>query len=180
MKLSPILLKIMGAKVSAVADEMYFALRRASHSIYVKEAGECAGGGFLDTEGNLFGHPPSAGFNFLIDTDYLTTIRSVPDMEPGDVAFTNDPYLSGGLSTHLPDLHMIRPYFHDGRVVACGWCFIHCTDIGGAMPSSIAPSLSEIYQEGLRVPPIKFVKGGEINAVLMGLIMANNRTPTST
>ena len=176
MKQSPILLEIMGAKVSAVADEMYFALRRASRSIYVKEAGDCAAG-LLDTEGNLFGHPPSAGFNFLIDTDYLTTIRAVPDVEPGDVIFTNDPYLSGGLSTHLPDLHMIRPYFHDGRVVAYGWCFIHCTDIGGAVPSSIAPSLTEIYQEGLRVPPIKFVNGGEINADLMGIIMANNRTP---
>jgi N-methylhydantoinase B len=176
MKLNPILLEIMGTKVSTVADEMYFALRRASRSIYVKEAGDCSTG-LLDIEGNLFGHPPSAGFNFLIDSDYLTTIQAVPDLAPGDVIFTNDPYLSGGLSTHLPDLHMIRPYFHEGRVVAYGWCFVHCTDIGGAVPSSIAPSLSEIFQEGLRVPPMKFVKGGELNEDLMGLIMANNRTP---
>ncbi len=176
MKLDPILLEIMNNKVAAVADEMYFALKRASRSIYVKEAADFATG-ILDTDGLLFAHPPSATFDFLIDTDYASTIRAVPDVEPGDVLFTNDPYLSGGLSTHLPDLHMIRPYFHDKKVVAYGWCFVHCTDIGGAVPSSISPAFTEIFQEGLRVPPMKIVKKGVPNDDLFKFLMANSRTP---
>ncbi len=176
MKLDPILLEILNNKVSAAADEMYFALKRASRSIYVKEAADFATA-ILDVDGLLFAHPPSATFNFLIDTNYIDTIRAVPDVEPGDVIFTNDPYSSNGLSTHLPDLHLIRPYFHRGQIVAYGWCFVHCTDIGGAVPSSIAPSLNEIFQEGLRVPPMKLVKKGVHNKDLFSLIMANNRTP---
>ncbi|MDP6787244.1 MAG: hydantoinase B/oxoprolinase family protein [Rhodospirillales bacterium] len=176
MKLDPILLEILNTKVSAAADEMYYTLKRASRSIYVKEAADFATA-ILDVDGQLFAHPPSATFNFLIDTNYADTIRAVPDVAPGDVIFTNDPYFSNGLSTHLPDLHMIRPYFHRGRVVAYGWCFVHCTDIGGAVPSSIAPSLHEIFQEGLRVPPMKLIKKGVPNEDLFNLVMANNRTP---
>jgi N-methylhydantoinase B len=176
MKLDPILLEILNKKVSASADEMYFALKRASRSIYVKEAADFATA-ILDIDGLLFAHPPSATFNFLIDTNYIDTIRAVPDVESGDVIFTNDPYSSNGLSTHLPDLHLIRPYFHHGQIVAYGWCFVHCTDIGGAVPSSIAPSLNEIFQEGLRVPPMKLVKKGVHNKELFSLIMANSRTP---
>ena len=176
MKLDPILLEILNNKVSAAADEMYFALKRASRSIYVKEAADFATG-ILDIDGLLFAHPPSATFDFLIDTEFAFTIRAVPDVEPGDVLFTNDPYTSGGLSTHLPDLHMIRPYFHGGKVVAYGWCFVHCTDIGGAVPSSISPAFTEVFQEGLRVPPMKIVKKGVPNDDLFKFLMANNRTP---
>ena len=176
MKLDPILLEILNNKVSAAADEMYFALKRTSRSTYVKEAADFATA-ILDVDGFLFAHPPSATFNFLIDTNYIDAIRAVPDVDLGDVIFTNDPYSSNGLSTHLPDLHLIRPYFHRGQIVAYGWCFVHCTDIGGAVPSSIAPSLNEIFQEGLRVPPMKLVKKGVHNKDLFSLIMANNRTP---
>ena len=176
MKLDPVALEILSNKVVAIAEEMYFALKRASRSIYVKEAADFDVA-LLDTVGDLFAHASSASMNFLIDTPFAPTIRAVPDLEPGDVIITNDPYTSGALSTHLPDIHMIRPYFHGTRIVAYGWCFIHCTDIGGAVPSSIAPSLSEIFQEGLRIPPMKFLKRGEINDDLLGIIMANNREP---
>ena len=87
MKLDPILLEIMGAKVAAVAEEMYFALQRASRSGYVKEAADFATA-ILDVDGLLFAHPPSATFNFLIDCNYASTIRAVPDVEPGDVRGT--------------------------------------------------------------------------------------------
>jgi N-methylhydantoinase B len=176
MKLDPITLEILNNKVVAIAEEMYFALKRASRSIYVKEADDFDVA-LLDTAGDLFGHADSASMNFLIDTPFAPTIAAVPDVEPGDVIITNDPYTSGALSTHLPDIHLIRPYFHGKQIVAYGWCFVHCTDIGGAVPSSIAPSLNEIFQEGLRIPPMKFFKRGKMNDDLMALIMANNREP---
>ena len=84
MKLNPIILEIMGAKVAAVAEEMYFALQRASRSGYVKEAADFATA-ILDTKGEIFAYPPSATFNFLIDCNYASTIRAMPDVEPGDV-----------------------------------------------------------------------------------------------
>ena len=176
MKLNPILLEIMGAKVAAVAEEMYFALQRASRSGYVKEAADFATA-ILDTNGELFAYPPSATFNFLIDCNYASTIRAVPDVEPGDVIVTNDPYLSEAMSTHLPDVHLIRPYFHKGRVVAYGWCFAHLSDIGGAVPSSMSPAFTEIFQEGLRIPPMKIVKRGVFNQDFVKIFTANCRTP---
>ncbi len=176
MRLDPVLLEIMSNKVTAAADEMYVTLQRASRSNYVKEAADFATA-ILDADGNLFAHPPSATFNFLIDTNYADTAKAIADLEPGDVVFTNDPYFSNAMSTHLPDLHMIMPYFHEGRIVAYGWCFVHCTDVGGAVPSSIAPSLSEIFQEGIRFPPLKALCRGEWNEDFLALFMANNRAP---
>jgi N-methylhydantoinase B len=176
MRLDPVLLEILNRKIAAAADEMYFSLQRASRSIYVKEAADF-GTAVLDPDGLVFGYPPSATFNFLIDTNYISTIRAVPDVEPGDVIMTNDPYLSDGLATHLPDLQILRPYFHKGRIVAWGFCFIHCTDIGGSVPSSISPALTEIFQEGLRIPPMKIVKKGVVNQDFFALFTANCRTP---
>ncbi len=176
MKLDPITLEILNNKVVAIAEEMYFALKRASRSIYVKEADDFDVA-LLDTSGDLFAHAASATMNFLIDAPFAPTIHAVPDLEPGDVIITNDPYTSKALSTHLPDIHLIRPFFHGKRIVAYGWCFVHSTDMGGSVPSSIAPSLSEIFQEGLRIPPMKFVKQGKMNDDLLGIIMANNREP---
>ena len=61
---------------------------------------------------------PSATFAFLIDTDFKATLDAVPHVEPGDVIITNDPYASGGVSTHLSDLHLFQPYFDGDRVIA--------------------------------------------------------------
>ena len=66
---------------------------------------------------------PSATFCFLIDTDFQATLAQFSDLAPGDVILTNDPYASGGVSTHLPDLHLFQPYFHEGAIIAWGWSF---------------------------------------------------------
>ena len=176
MKLDPILLEIMGTKVAAAAEQMYLTLQRTSRSTYVKEAADFATA-ILDTKGDIFAYPQSASFNFLMDCNYVSTIRAVPEVEPGDVIVTNDPYLSEALSTHLPDLHLIRPYFHLGRVVAYGWCFVHLTDVGGAVPSSMSPAFTEIFQEGLRIPPMKVIERGQYNEDFVKLFTANSRAP---
>ncbi|MGN6768729.1 MAG: hydantoinase B/oxoprolinase family protein [Rhizobiaceae bacterium] len=176
MKLDPIKLEIIGKKFSAVLDEMYFAIQRASRSSYVKEAADFSTG-VLDVDGNIFAYPPSATFNFLVDSYFVDTIRAVPDVEPGDVILTNDPYLSNGLSTHLPDYHLLRPYFYKGKPIGYGWSFVHCPDVGGAVPTSMSPGLTDIFQEGIRLPPMKLVKAGAANEELFGIIKANTRTP---
>jgi N-methylhydantoinase B len=174
MELDSVTLEVLSRKLAAITDEMYFSVQRASRSSYVKEAADFAVA-LLDINGDVFAYPPSATFAFLIDTEFKSTIDAVPDLSPGDVIITNDPYTSNGLSTHLPDLHLIAPYFVDRRIVAYGWSFVHCSDIGGSLPGSVSPALTSIYQEGFRIPPMKLVRGGVLNEDFIGLLRVNSR-----
>ena len=174
MSLDNVTLEIMSRKLAAITDEMYFSIQRTARSSYVKEAADFATA-LLDPQGNVFAYPPAATFAFLIDTDFKSTIDAVPDLEPGDVILTNDPYTSGGLSTHLPDLHLIQPYFIDGAIAAYGWSFLHCADIGGAIPGSVSPAMTSIHQEGFRIPPLKLVRRGVISPDLLALLRVNSR-----
>ena len=176
LRLDSVALEVMSRKLQAITDEMYFSVQRAARSSYVKEAADFATA-LLDPAGDVFAYPPSATFSFLIDTDFRSTIDAVPDLAPGDVIITNDPYASFGLSTHLPDLHLLQPIFADGRIVAYGWSFVHCSDIGGAIPGSVSPAMTSIFQEGFRIPPMKLVKAGVLNAELLGLLRVNSRMP---
>ena len=96
-------------------------------------------------------------------------------LEDGDVVFLNDPFQGG---THLPDLTAVRPFFlNDGeRPVAYVAARAHHADVGGMAPGSM-PLSSEIFQEGIRIPPVRLVRRGEIEADLWALIMSNVRTP---
>src|SRR4051794_26746410 len=176
MRLDSVDLEVMSRKLQSITDEMYFGVQRAARSSYVKEAADFATA-ILDTEGDIFAYPPSATFSFLIDTYFRGTIDAVPDLQPGDVILTNDPYTSHGLSTHLSDLHLIQPYFHDGSIVAHGWSFVHCSDIGGAVPGGVSPALTSIFQEGFRIPPMKLVKAGVLNEEFLAILRLNSRMP---
>ena len=174
MQLDPVMLEVISRKLAAITDEMYFSIQRAARSSYVKEAADF-GTALLDPKGDVFAYPPAATFCFLIDTDFAATLSQLTDLGPGDVILTNDPYASGGVSTHLPDLHLFRPYFHDGAIIAWGWSFVHCADIGGAVPGSVSPALTNIFMEGFRIPPLKLVRRGQPNEDLFALLKINSR-----
>lgn len=179
MRVDPITLEILGRKFAAITDEVYLTVQRTARSSFVNEVLDFAVG-LLDLDGNLFGYPPSATFNFLIDTNFKTTIDAAGPLQPGDVIITNDPYTSGGLSTHLPDVHLIQPLYVDGKLVAYGWAFAHCLDFGGSVHGSVSAFLTEIHQEGLRIPPMKYRKAGVVNDDLLALIRLNTRMPDVT
>ena len=176
MKLDPVTLEILGSKLAAVTEEMCLTLQRTGRTLYVKETADfaCALAGL---DGRFFAYPRSLGVSGFVGLECGSSIEAVGPLAPGDVILTNDPYLSRGLATHLPDLHAIQPYFHEGRIVAYGWCFVHCSDIGGRVPSSISPTNVEIFQEGLRIPPVKLMRGGELNGDVRAFLDANSRTP---
>ncbi|MBO9195293.1 hydantoinase B/oxoprolinase family protein [Rhizobium sp. 16-449-1b] len=176
MKLDPVTLAILGNKLAAVSEEMCLTLQRTGRTLYVKETADfaCALAGL---DGRFFAYPRSIGVSGFVGLECAPSIAAVGPLEPGDVILTNDPYRSEGLATHLPDLHMIEPYFHEGRKVAYGWCFVHCSDVGGRVPSSISPVNTEIFQEGLRIPPVKLMKKGEMNPDVALFLNANSRTP---
>ena len=82
-----------------------------------------------------------------------------------------------GMSTHLSDVFLWKPIFHDGEILCHAWTFIHMSDVGGRVPGSIAPSSHEIFQEGIRVPPRKLYSQGELDQAFLDLFLCNTRTP---
>src|SRR5690606_34596142 len=98
-------------------------------------------------------------------------IRDI-DWEEGDVVIVNDPYSSEGLITHLPDIYLIAPIFANGELVCFAMDFVHSSDIGGIVPGSISPATTDIFQEGLRIPPMKLVRRGEMDESLLRLFFA--------
>lgn len=175
MQIEPVVLEILNTRAAAASEEMALTLKRTGRSLYVKEAIDFAVG-LVDLEGKFFATPRNFG-SALIDYDCMPTIAGAGELEEGDVILTNHPYFSGGLVNHTPDLTFIKPYFHAGRIVCYGYDFIHSTDVGGKVPSSISPTNSEIFQEGLLIPPLKIRKRGRINDDLIALYRANVRTP---
>jgi len=176
MKLDPVTLAILGNKVSALAEEMCLTLQRTGRTLYVKETADfaCALAGL---DGRFFAYPRAIGVSGFVGLDCQTTIEAVGTLEPGDVILTNDPYRSKGLATHLPDLQAIEPYFHEGKIVAYGWAFLHASDVGGKVPSSISPTNTDIFQEGLQIPPVKLMRAGKLNEDVALFMSANSRTP---
>ena len=100
----------------------------------------------------------------------------IPDYAEGDICMTNDPY-SGFVCTHGPDLHLWKPVFHEGEIVAFAVGHIHNTDVGGAVPASLSRSLTEVHQEGIRIPPTKLARAGRLDEALLKVIWANVRVP---
>ncbi|MGO1566868.1 MAG: hydantoinase B/oxoprolinase family protein [Brachybacterium sp.] len=170
---------IAALKLRAAAEEMCVTLQRTSRSLYVKETADfcCA---IADVDGRFVAYPRNIGVSGFVGLNVKATVEAASQDEPlrpGDVILANDPYSTLGLATHLPDIQMIRPYFDGAEIVAYGWCFIHCSDIGGRVPSSISPTNDSIYAEGLQIPPVRIVKEGRIDRDVERLVLRNTRTP---
>jgi N-methylhydantoinase B len=165
---------IKGALIYA-AEEMGVALRKSAYSPNIKERMDhsCA---IFDDRRRLIAQaehiPVHLGSMALAVRQGLDEFKG--NLEPGDMVLLNDPYISG---THLPDLTLIAPVYFDGELMGYAANKAHHTDIGGKAPGSIAGDSTELYQEGLIIPPVKFIRGGEIVPDLANLIRSNVRTP---
>ena len=174
--LDPVLLEILRHKVTAVTEEMGITLQRTGRTLYVKETADF-GTAIANLEGKFFAFPVGIGVAGFVDLDCKPAIDAVSNLVPGDVIMTNHPYASGGLCTHTPDLNLVRPYFYQDQVVGYGWSFLHAADVGGKVPSSVSPTNSEAFQEGLLIPPMKIVQAGDFNPDLLQIFRHNVRTP---
>jgi len=173
--IDPVTLEVLNAQCAAAAEEMAVTMRRCARSLYVKESTDF-GVGLVSLGGELFATPRGHGSSF-VGFDFRPTLEAAGTLEDGDVVITNHPYLSGGLVSHTPDITLLRPVFHDGRLVCHAYDYIHSTDVGGRVPSSISPTSSELFQEGLLIPPMKLRRRGAPNRDLQTLLRANVRTP---
>lgn len=168
-------LQVFANHARAAAENMAYTLYRTAHSTFVKETEDFTVQ-ITDPSGSVVAVPMDLGATWYPGIDYSRAIRMIPGYEPGDIGFTNDPY-SGFLATHAPDLHMWKPIFHEGEIVAYACGHIHNTDMGGAVPASLSRSLTEIHQEGIRFPPMKMLRQGELNEEALRVMMLNVRKP---
>ena len=172
--MNPIESEIFKNLFVSIAEEMGLALRRTSFSPNIKERLDysCA---IYDSEGNTI----AQGDHMPVHLGAMPlSVRAAIDevsMEPGDIVALNDPFRGG---THLPDITLVSPVFvgASGKPAFYSANRAHHSDVGGMSPGSM-PLASEIYQEGLIIPPVKLVRGGVIDRDLLSLILANVRTP---
>ncbi|MBY8974994.1 hydantoinase B/oxoprolinase family protein [Rhodobacteraceae bacterium NNCM2] len=174
MTLSPARLQVMWNRLLAVVEEQGQTLIRAAFSPIVRECGDISAGIF-DIHGRMLAQAVT-GTPGHINTmaEAVKTLRArfpMQQMKPGDIFMTNDPWIASG---HLNDFLLLMPAFRDDRIVGFSACTSHLVDLGG---QGMGPDGSDIYDEGLLIPPCRLVEGGEINALLMEIIKANSREP---
>ncbi len=176
MRIDALTLELLRNHLHGAVEDMAYAVERTAHTTFVKETADFTCG-LLTPAGDFFAYPIELGVASMVGINYARTLEVAGPLDPEDVVITNDPYSSAAAATHLPDLHLVRPIFHEGRLVAHAAGFLHCSDIGGLVPASISPRASEIFQEGLRLPPKKLFVGGAVNRDLLDVILANCRIP---
>ena len=175
MPLDKVTLQILANHCSAAAESMANTLLRTAHSTFVKETEDFTTG-LVTPDGKTFASPYELGVTWFVGLDYGQAIRFIDSYEDGDIAITNDPY-SGFVCTHSPDTHLWKPVFYDGELVCFSVTHIHNTDVGGAVPASLSRTLTEVHQEGVRLPPVKLFKRGELNREVRDIMLANVRMP---
>ena len=99
------------------------------------------------------------------------------DLAPGDVILQSDPYKCGGAISHINDWMVLVPIFVDGELIGFSSMFGHMMDVGGSVPGSMPTSVTSIFAEGIKIPPIKIYERGEINKAALDILMNNTRTP---
>jgi len=176
-RLDPIQLEIIANGLRSIADECFVALMRSSYSTNIKERNDHSIA-IVDREGRLIVQAARALPIHIASMQGL--MRCVlekygDDVQPGDIFIANDPHTAGG--THLPDINYAMPIFAGEELVAFVCNIAHHADVGGMVPGSMAGGMSEIYQEGLRIPIIKLFRAGELQTDIMDMLLLNVRVP---
>jgi N-methylhydantoinase B len=170
----PIELAIFRSAVHSVAEEMGAALRRTALSPNIKERRDysCA---VFDSEAQVIAMGDHMPVHLGSMPMSVEAAVAATKFAPGDIVVLNDPYAGG---THLPDITMVLPVFLPGREKPEFYVSAraHHADVGGAFPGSMGPA-REIYQEGVRIPPVRIVRGGAVDRDVLNLILVNVRTP---
>ncbi len=176
MKSNPVILEMLMQRFRSVAEEMAYSLQRTGYTAFVNETADL-GVALATPEGEIFGYPNGIGITMFANLDLSDTIRAIGRFERGDVVITNDPYNSGGMASHLPDINAMRPVFCDDELVCFAFAYVHSTDIGGIAPGSLSPTSAEVFQEGIRIPPLKLYRRDELNEDVLKLVLNNCRIP---
>ncbi len=175
MSLDAFTLAVFRSAITSLADEMAVTIHRTSYSGVLKDIMDYSTA-ICDPQGRLVAQGLTlAGHLCSLPVALKATLRRFGgDVHPGDILCMNDPF-DGGM--HLPDIFIFQPIFVDGQVVSFAATICHHTDVGGRVPGSNASDSTEIYQEGLRIPPLKLFERGQRNETLFALLDRNVRLP---
>jgi N-methylhydantoinase B len=177
IKLDPITLEIMFNALRSVADETFIVLMKSAYSTNIKERRDHSTA-IMDPNGRLIVQADASLPVHLASMGGLmeALLKKFKNrIEPGDIFIANDPHVAGG--THLPDINMAMPIFVDDILVAFMCNIAHHADVGGSVPGSMAGGMTEIYQEGLRIPVVRLFHKGELQTDLLDLVLLNVRVP---
>ena len=177
--LDPVTLTVIQNGLIQVCNEMDLAFVRSAFSPVISEGMDRSDGiydaadGALIAQGEL-GLPVFVGTMQFSTRSVIERVKShyAGKVAPGDIFIVNDPYLGG---THLMDVRFVKPFFYKGELFAWLANTGHWPDVGGMVPGGFSASATEVEQEGLRLPPVKFFKKGEMDQEILSIILSNIR-----
>jgi N-methylhydantoinase B len=179
--IDPITLEVLRHAFQEVAEEMAVSLMRSAFSTNIVDRRDCScaiyGANGEPIAQSESGTPPHLG---VMPAVVRAILRAYPPdrMTAGDQFMMNTPYPEG--PGHLNDVTIMAPVFHDENVIALVANQAHHVDVGGMAPGSMPANSTEVFQEGLQIPPIRFIRGGELDLDILSLFLANIRTPATT
>jgi len=175
--LDPIGLEILSNALRSITDESFVALMKSAYSTNIKERHDHSTA-ITDPSGRLVVQAEeSLPIHIASMMGLMESLlgKFGGDIREGDIFVANDPHVAGG--THLPDINMAMPVFSDGTLIAFICNIAHHADVGGMAPGSMAGGMSEIYQEGLRIPVVRLFREGVLQRDLFDLLLLNVRVP---
>lgn len=179
--IDPITLAVLAGRMEQIADEMDATLFRAAFNPIIAEAHDASHGLYHAESGDTLvqgksGLPIFVGVMSFTVKAVIDKSAEAGDLADGDIYILNDAHLGG---THLSDMRLVRPYFHDGKL----FCYLasvgHWHDLGGAVPGNYNPTATDAFQEAFVLPPVKLARKGEINQDIIDILLRNTRLPQS-
>mgnify|MGYP000031096545 CR=1 FL=1 len=180
-RLDPVTLAVLRGRLEQIADEMDATLYRSAFNPIIAEAHDACHGLYDAQTGDTLiqgksGLPVFVGAMAFAVRAAMKAAEGRGGMRPGDVWLFNDPYEGG---THANDFKLVRPCFRNGQL----YCFLasaaHWHDVGGAVPGNYNPAATECWQEAVQIPPVRIVRGGQIDEDVLAILRANTRLPDS-
>ena len=170
----PAIFEIVKNTLYKIAEEMRVVLAKTAYSPLLKSAGDYSCGVF-DAQGEMVAQGPDLPIHLGSMPDAVRAVVAAfaGDVHEGDVFIHNDPYFGG---SHLPDVNVVRPAFLEQRLIGYACLRAHWPDVGSATPGSYG-AVTDIFGEGLRIPPLRLISRGRLNVDVEKLILANVRTP---
>ena len=179
LELDAIGLHVLHNALTNIAAEMAIVMMKTSYSTIFNEGLDFSTM-LLDRAGNIIAErnfaPAMMG---AVNYTLRWTLEELGEefFQPGDVVVHNDPYRG---NCHIPEHMLMKPIFVEGELIGFAGAIGHLAEVGGKAPGSFASDATDVYQEGLRLPPVKLIEGGRYNEQLWRVILANHRTPRNS
>lgn len=181
MSIDPITLAVLAGRMEQIADEMDATLFRAAFNPIIAEAHDASHGLYHAASGDTLvqgksGLPIFVGVMSFAVKAVIDKYGQNGDLADGDIFIFNDAHIGG---THLSDMRLVRPYFHDGQLFCWLASVGHWHDMGGAVPGNYNPAATDAFAEAFVLPPVRLARAGAINQDVIDILLRNTRLPQS-